>query len=534
MTRNRRIGLTLAVVTACAWFALVPSAALAEWQPPGILPTTATLADVLAANAKATGAAAPAFAERRERWTYANGALRLPVEVVASGDDFRADVTLDGARYAAGRLRGVRWRADANGIAHATLSDLQGDALDRLPQSVFAWSVADCALVGETRGAAPAWVVADRPARDKPHWFFVDESSGLIVRELTRDGARTIVTAFDRFEPLGGALRPRHWRVSDGGRGHDLDVTVDAVEPGAVADAALATPAPHEVFAPVARAADAARAGAVTLPARFFGDGKIVVDVDLGAGRRAPFVLDTGTASISLDDGLAGKLGLRPSLEHATVPRMTVGDLAARDVSALAIPLRGLSGILGYDFFFGHVVRVDYANRRVEVIPHARADAVFADPSTTVVAANVGEGLPLVAASIGAARGERFAVDTGSDRVVALDPFERRYASEIAASWKPVGPADGSPTTTFDYLEGSIRVGYRTAPELDFAARRFGEPDVAVQGPNTAADAIDPPFDGILGTDVLSAFDCWFDYDNGRIGLRPYADAAAVLRRSAS
>jgi hypothetical protein len=176
-------------------------------------------------------------------------------------------------------------------------------------------------------------------------------------------------------------------------------------------------------------------------------------------------------------------------------------------------------------------VHVDYANRRVEVLTRADGDAVFADPRTTVVAANVGEGLPLVAATIGSLPGDRFAVDTGSDQLVALDPFERRYASDIAASWQPQAGENRAPTTTYDYIEGSMRVGFRTAPELGFASKRFGKPTVAVQGPNTAADAIEPPFDGIVGTAVLSLFDCWFDYDNGRIGLRPYADAAAAALR---
>ena len=70
---------------------------------------------------------------------------------------------------------------------------------------------------------------------------------------MTRDGGRTIVTAFDRFEPRGGALRARHWHISDGERGNDLDATLDAVEPGAVAHAALAPPAPRRVFAPPRR-----------------------------------------------------------------------------------------------------------------------------------------------------------------------------------------------------------------------------------------------------------------------------------------
>ncbi len=502
-----RYRISLALLTGCAWFAFAGGTARAQWKPPGLQPVTTTLADVLALNAKATGNVPAGFTQRHERWTYANGTLRLPVEVMVKGDDFRADVALAGARYAAGRAHGVRWRANANGIAHATLSDLQGDALDRLPQSPFGWSAADCALAGETRGSHPAWVVEDRPARDKLHWFFVDEASGLIVREVTREGARTIVTAFDRFEPLGGTLRARHWHVSGGGRGHDLDATLDALEPVPVADAALAIPAPHPVFAALEPAA-----GALALPARFDGR-RIVVEVTLGTGQRVPFLLDTGTASIMLDSGLAAKLDLRPALEHATVPRMTVGDLRASDVSTLTVPLQrfGAQGILGYDFFFGHIVHVDYASRKVEVLPHADADRIFTDPRTTAIEADVAEGLPLVAATVGSTRGDRFAVDTGSDQLVVLDAFAQRTGAGAVA-----------PTTTFDYLEGSIRVAPRHISEFDFGSLRFMGPTVAVQGPNRLGDALDLPFDGIVGSDELASFDCWFDYDNGRIGLRPY------------
>ena len=123
----------------------------------------------------------------------------------------------------------MRWRADANGVTHATLSDDQGDAADRLPQSVFPFAAADCALAGESARFGAAWVVVDRPARDKPHWFYVDKSSGLIEHEITREGARTVVTSFRQFEPLAGTRRPRHWRVEDGNAAHTLDVDVDTV-----------------------------------------------------------------------------------------------------------------------------------------------------------------------------------------------------------------------------------------------------------------------------------------------------------------
>lgn len=519
----RRARAAVALAAAGAWFALACGPARAEWMPPGLQPTRTTLAEVLAANARATGPPAPAFARRRERWTYASRALRLSVAVAVKGDDFRADIALGGVPYAAGRRHGVGWRADGNGIAHATLSDLQGDALDRLPQSPFGWSAADCALAGETRGADPAWVIEDRPPRDKPHWFFVDEASGLIVREVTREGARTVVTAFERFEPSAGGLRPRRWHVADGDPEHALDVTVDTFEPAALDDAAVAPPPPRRVFAPPAPSA-----AALVLPARFDGQ-RVWVDVDLGLPRPVPFVLDTGTASIVLDRGLAARLGPRPALEHASVPRMAAGAFAARDVSVLALPLRGLAGILGYDFFFGHVVRIDYPHRRVEVWPHDSADAVFADPRTTVLAANVAEGLPLVAASIGPAGGTRFALDTGSDRLVVLDPFERRNASEIAAHWSPARFSRGSETDTLTYLEGSVRAQARRVAAFSLGALRLGPATVAAQVANDRPDALDIPLDGIVGTDELARFDCWFDYDDGRIGLRPHG-AADELR----
>ncbi|HWT04330.1 MAG TPA: hypothetical protein VN224_01105, partial [Xanthomonadales bacterium] len=202
------------VLIASGWFVALRATAAAEWSPPDLRPTKASLANVLAAYARATGTPDARFAQRRERWTYAVGTRRLPVEVAVKDDDFRATVDLGkGQHYAGGRDAGVRWRADANGVTHATLSDDQGDAADRLPQSVFPFAAADCELAGESTRFGAAWIVADRPPRDKPHWLYVDKSSGLISHEITREGARTIVTSFQRFEPVAGVRRPRHWRV---------------------------------------------------------------------------------------------------------------------------------------------------------------------------------------------------------------------------------------------------------------------------------------------------------------------------------
>ncbi|MEA2720240.1 MAG: hypothetical protein QOJ39_2104, partial [Candidatus Eremiobacteraeota bacterium] len=226
----------VALVFAAACALALRANASADWRPPDLHATKASLNDVLAAYAKATGTPDPRFAQRRERWTYVNGEHRLAVRVAVRGADFRAAIALGAAQYSAGRLNAVPWRADGNGIAHATLSDDQGDALDRLPQSLFPFDSADCELAGESERFGPAWVVVDRAPHDKPHWFYVDKSSALIAHEVTREGARTNVTTFDRFESANGARRPRHWRVSNGDNTQDVDATVDAVEPQAVGE----------------------------------------------------------------------------------------------------------------------------------------------------------------------------------------------------------------------------------------------------------------------------------------------------------
>ncbi len=233
-------------------------------------------------------------------------------------------------------------------------------------------------------------------------------------------------------------------------------------------------------------------------------------------------MLDTGTASIMLNRQIAETQPAGVVLEHVTVPVMTVGSLALTDVSTLAIPLPGIDGILGYDFFLGHVVHVDYANQRVEVMTPAAAQAVFADPSNTVIDASFNEGIPLVHAAFGPAFGDRFALDTGSSPLLVLAPFIRRYAHEIDSRWTPAWfqTPRTAPTIVARYLEGSVMLGARKVSSFQLGPAAFRDVIVGVELPNRLRDAIDIPLDGIIGTDELSSFEWWFDYDRGRIAVR--------------
>jgi hypothetical protein len=206
------------------------------------------------------------------------------------------------------------------------------------------------------------------------------------------------------------------------------------------------------------------------------------------------------------------------------VPAMTVGRLAMNDVSTLAIPLdlgyARLGGILGFDFFAGHVVHIDYTHERVEVLTPEAAASAFRDPKTIVIPADFDEGVPLVHGAFGAAGGDRFALDTGSPHLFVLAPFERRHQKAIDALWTPVTFGGGRRTEIEGYLEGSIVVSARRVSGFALGPVRYPDLVVGLEEPNARPSAIDIALDGIVGTDQMIALEWWYDYDGGRIAVR--------------
>ncbi|MGD0053275.1 MAG: retropepsin-like aspartic protease [Vulcanimicrobiaceae bacterium] len=488
---------------------------LALWQPAGLVPSATPLADVLA-RVHAAQTLPAADAQRRERWTYHNGPNVLPVVVTVRGAEYRADVAIGAMHYEAGMRNGLPWRADGNGIAHATTGDEQGDAVDRLPRALLPFDDADCALAGEVRLPAPAWVVVDRPPADRAHWFFVDQASGRIVREQTREGKRVVTIDYDDFVPFAGVVRPQHWHVAGGDRADDLDVRVDSVEPGPLDESAVALPQQERLFE--AAPGTPARVG---LPVEFR-SGMTYVEVDVD-GHHARFVLDSGTQSIMLDSERARAWGLRSVLGHAVVPRIAVGPFALSDASVLALSLFGGSfdGIIGYDFFVGHVLHVDQMHEVVELLTPTAAAPLFDDPRATIVAASFEEGLPIVAARVDGIVGWRFALDTGSPGLEIDTRFTRAHPA-AAMAWTPTAFRRGfSGARTLEFLEGSVEVLAHRIHTFGLGPVTFTDVVAGVEIDNTRDDAIELPFDGIVGTDELRFLDLWFDYDGGRIAMLP-------------
>jgi hypothetical protein len=482
--------------------------AIALWQPAGITASSKiTTAAVLSAMLSARGAESAQLQQAVEIVHVATVDGAYDATIRARGDEYRIDIDLGPDRYSFGRSEKRRWRRTPSGSVRIVRSDVQGDALDRWPRSIFGLDLSACDAVGETRlASATFWVVACRATGDPALFYYVDPSNGRVMREVSREGSRVVSYDFDDFRSNGSWIQPYHWRV----RGADGDADVTVVQAQTLPVPAQAMDIPPTVPEQFALPAD----GVSAVPAQFaqgrcncWSQIDAPVDID---GERRTFVIDTGTTQTIVDIGEAARLGLKPAFGHAVIPELRVGSAVAKHLSVLAVDLfhARIAGILGNEFFTGHIVHVDYAHQRIELISHS----AFTPPAgATEIPADYDEGLPIVPASVGSTQGDRFALDTGSYWVLLSSAFVNR------ANVLPV-PVPGYSTRVLDFLEGPVMARLEVIPSLSVGRQHFADVDAEIEQPSQIN--IDLPLDGILGANLLAAFDLWFDYDDGRLWLR--------------
>jgi predicted aspartyl protease len=498
------------VFSSCAMlcaFVVTQTLALAggRWEPPGLFATGATIDNVRAVYLAALGVATPAYSERVE--TYHTVAKGTPFDSTATirGSDFAIATTLAGDPYRSGRSGGRRWRRTPSGVVRVVESDVQGDDLDRWPIAVLGFDFADCRVAGETHGDAASYVLEDRAPGDVPHWLYVDAKTGRLRREVTRDGSRVVTFDFADVRTIDGVRRPYAWHVD--GAGGPADVIVASIEERGIPISSVALPTSSpSTFA-------LANDRSVRLSTRFTPGRSIYVSVTID-GNKTEFILDTGTTQMLIDGGTAHRFGLTQILDHTTVGEFSAGPVTASDVPFLTAGLGqnfgGIEGILGYDFFRGYVVHVDYRDEFVELIPHDRFEPA---PGAVSIPISYAEGMPLAAGSIGAIAVDRLALDTGSPGVVLPTLLRERAGQTIDAK-----PLDSDRIVR--YLEGPISVHVASVAKLALGEIDFT--DVPAQIEHAERDSIEIPLDGIVGTSVLSALDLWFDYDDGLLYAKPF------------
>jgi predicted aspartyl protease len=481
--------------------------------PTGLIPTSATLAKVRALYQKAHEHDRSRGATIIEEWRLKQDKMSGTYRVYRLGHDER-DVTLLGPLQSeSGVHNGTHWQQTRNGMTY-TYAGVH-DARDALSERVWTSdSDRDVRLIGESV-ALNAFVVELDPPGGRHEWLFVDKRAGTLARREYVEKQRRYTASYDDYRIFDGIAEPSRIRTIDSyGNERDLSLLSRTLD---------LTPDPHDVDMPPNRRALVEfppNVASVHLPMRVV-NGLCVVKVRVGA-KDYDFLLDSGAAGIVIDPTVADDahvetVGARVGATIGTfnettaiVPVMNVGPLRMRSVVARVVPIpfhlderTRIAGLLGFDFFLDTVVHIDLDHG----IANAIAQSAFKPPPDAVPVPLALDDRTPVAHARADARTGRIVLDTGANRSLFTPAFASR--ADVA-----IDPA--AATAQFRGMGGMGTAATVHLKSFEIAALPVFDPVVDVSNANLGAEDID----GTAGTDVLHAYDLFFDYRSAALYVR--------------
>ncbi len=210
---------------------------------------------------------------------------------------------------------------------------------------------------------------------------------------------------------------------------------------------------------------------------------------------------------------------------RAILPKLTLGAVELNDVEIMAAPYvdwsdakTPVAGLFGFDFLAGCVVAIDYEGGTVDAID----PNTFTPPAGAVaLPIRLDDGVPAIAARIGAATGSSFILDTGADRSMLFSDFVTAHPEET--SDQGLGSAM---LASFPFLEKMSGVGGRVTVRpvqvADFGLGSVTFPRWFFYATAAEARAFEgEDYDGLIGQDVLRNFVVYLDYRHRQIYLVP-------------
>lgn len=465
---------------------------------------------------------------RIERWTLADRGFDGTREVLASGDDFREDTSLGPFTTARGRLHGVGWSQNENGLVRRETGAHRRDEVSRAALAAAPNGSRDVRLIGEVATPKQAFVVEVNPPGGRHEYLYFDKDTLLVTRVDAAWSERRVVTTYDDFRTTGGFTEPWHVHSSDGLEFNDTDDRLGSLQyDQPVDESRLAVPADKRKVVDIP-------APSVSLSARIVAD-RVIVPVKIG-GRTIDLQLDSGAAGIVIDRSVLDALRVK-SYGRATgstagtyietraiVSDIALGAVHMRDVVVDSFPFvqwvgepAPIAGLLGFDFIEGAVVHIDYLHGSVEIV----SPSSFAPPPDAQSAEiALDDGVPFVAVGVGDAVGRHFILDTGADRSMLFSAFAKQHPRDVAD--QGLGQAM---TASFPFVIETSGVGG------DVKARPVQVRMVSLAGYSLARwlflvteDARSfegEDLDGLIGQDFLRNFDVYLDYPHSRIYFQP-------------
>jgi len=478
-----------------------------------------TVDDIVAKSCRAAGDDKPVASEIA-LWKLHYAGLDGTMRNTHLGEDFVSTQQFDTYVNSSGSSGGKRWRQNENGEVIVLPSEppdpdvaTVSESLKRVTSPVDAYEVETVAANGSSNRS------------------FYDPKTFLVVRsERTAFAVKSYRVYEDFVTDSAGRTFARHIHGGDQRPNNDWDdllISDDLTAP--VSERDVAIPANRRVLVefPAGRKT-------VRLPARIV-RGAIIVRVQIGE-RGVDFLLDSGASEIVLDRAVAEELGLKVVGQHtatnagdlasasARVPEMKIGDLTLHDVAIDILPWAEnvelgtkASGILGFDFFDGAAITIDYAKGTVD----ATAPAAFVpEPGAVEIPAHLTYwGVPQAALTIGPTKGDHFIIDTGAQlhSIVIFQHFVRLNARKIPAAVK-----NGNVGWYTDMVGGKVNHFPIVVHGITFGGWRIDELHGELAHSPPAFDSID----GLLGSGFLELFRFTIDEPHAKLYFIPVEDEA--------
>ncbi len=522
-----------ALAVTCVSVGIFPMLARAadkiDAAPPGIIATGATIDGVMDAHDKAIHANKKWSTDIEEGKVSING-LTGTYRWVFSDEDYRETTTLGPLSHQFGRLHGVQWTQNENGVVsmlHNVHKQDQTDA-EVLAKRKTA-TKGDITLLGESTTPIRAYVVEIHPKNGRHEWRFYDKTTYELVRMERVTSAGRVTDTYSDFRTIDGITEPWHVHRSDGYAQNDEDWQTTSDRFGAVI-------APSDLEMPQTNAdlvQFPAGVRSVKLPARMI-DGDIVVRLTV-AGRGLDFILDSGSSGIAIDARTTRELGLQTLgqsvrttsgtyvQKQALIPSLNIGDIRMKNVVVDSLPFSEdeamgtkAVGLLGYDFIANAVLTVDYEHGSVE----ATVPGSFVPPADAyAVDTLLDDGVPFVSVQVGEATGDHFIIDTGANRGMIFSSFASAHPADIADQGLGRQISTYAPFMSFQGVGGTIQIKPVQVKSLRVGGVTFTEWLMFQSTGNRAFEGED--MDGILGYDFLKYFTVYFDYPDSHIYLLP-------------
>jgi predicted aspartyl protease len=461
---------------------------------------------------------------RTARGTLATGRYVIVDRIRGGGMDRVRTTRIDGpnsiaiaqsGQYtnASGFYNGQGWSQDENGLVllrsdFRRFVDPNNKALLHPEDPANRVSV-----LGLTTAQPQEYVIEANPPDGSDQLRYYDAKTFLVDRFITFDAdMHQHVTEFSDYRPVFGSMRPFRIHNYDGRPQNDTVTQTISFE-GAPADSPAVT-------MPVSRALYTINKP-IVIPATF-STGGIIVRATI-QGRGLDFLLDSGASGLAIDPGVAHQLGLTSygltnqtiggdvNISRTRVPDLFVGPLHLHDVAFSVVPISHyvdgsrIVGVLGCDFIASSVLGIDFQKSTIMLYPPGF------DPHTLGMFSlplQLDDGVPRVQASFEGVPGF-FLVDTGATATVAYQTYVQKLRSSVPLLEQG---------TSLSAVGGVIPAQLRRLTDLEFGGIHFGDASVFVPSSSTFNLS---DYDGILGRDVLSQYQLFFDYAKRQLYIKP-------------